>query len=203
MRIGPQFRKIKQLFFPRWDRDDCWRISTNSRRRVHGHCDVERQVIEIVVQHADADKRDGLLIHEICHAVAKGNHGKVWQRRMEAAARRADGLGRHGLAKWLMQEVADYQNAEDATEEAYRIVQDWLACNPGLSLAQVRRSLADLYGLLVSEVGTTFKKVEKVYRAAKQDSLEVRALKAETFHAPSQPYPWQHSDKVELLPGKH
>ena len=175
------FGIIKSQFFPRWDRDDRWRISMNSRRRVHGHCDGTRRVIEIVVRHTDPDKRDGLLIHEICHAVAKGNHGKVWQRRMESAARRADDLGRHGLAKWLRQEVADYQNAEDVTEEAYRIVQDWLTCNPGLSLAQVKRSLADLYGLLVSEVGTTFKRLEKVYRAAKQDSLETRALKAEAM----------------------
>jgi hypothetical protein len=144
---------------------------------------MERQVIEIVVQHADRDKRDGLMIHEICHAVAKGNHGKTWQRRMERAARRADDLGRNGLALWLRQEIANYQEAEDVTEEAYRIVQEWLSHEPDLTLPQVKRSLADLYGLLVSEVGTTFKRIEKVYRAAKQDALEARAMKAAWLNA--------------------
>lgn len=178
MTIKHHFREIKHLYFPRWDRDDRWRISTKSRRRVHGHCDVERQVIEIVVQHADPDKRDGLLIHEICHAVANGSHGKAWQRRMEIAARRADDLGRDGLAQWLRQEIVNYQEAPETTDEAYQSVQEWLAHNPDLTLAQVKRSLADLYGMLVSEVGTTFKRSEKVYRAAKQDALEARAMKA-------------------------
>ena len=178
MNLQHHFREIKQLYFPHWDRDHRWRISTKSRWQVHGHCDRERLIIEIVVQHADPDKRDGLLIHEICHAVAKGNHGKAWQRRMGKAARRAADLGRDGLARWLRQEIADYQEAEDVTEEAYQTVQRWLADDPDLTLTQVKLSLADLYGFLVSEVGTTFRRIEKVYRAAKQDAVEARALKA-------------------------
>ncbi len=59
-------------------------------------------MIEIVVQHAGPDKRDDLLVHEICHAVTNGSHGKAWQRRMEIAARRADELGR-AVAKLLRQ----------------------------------------------------------------------------------------------------
>ena len=148
MKIESQFRDIKHLFFPRWDHDYRWRIGTKSRRRVLGHCDVKRQVIEIVVQHADPDKRDGLLIHEICHAVANRSHGRAWQCRMEMAARRADELGRDALAKLLRQEIADYQDAAEMTGEAYQTVQEWLAHQPDLTLAQAKRSLADLYGLL-------------------------------------------------------
>lgn len=110
---------------------------------MQGHCDRERRVIEVVVQHTDPDKRDGLLIHEICHAVAKGSHGKAWKRRMESVARRADDLGRDGLAQWLRQEIANYQEAGEVTEEAYQIVQEWLAHKPDLTLPQVKRSLAD------------------------------------------------------------
>ena len=187
MTLQHHFREIKHLFFPRWDRDHLWRISPKSRRRVHGHCDDERQVIEIVVQHADPDKRDGLLIHEICHAVANGNHGKAWQRRMEKAARRADDLGRDRLAQWLRQEIADYQDAAEVTGEAYQTVQEWLAHQPDLTFAQVKRSLADLYGLLVTEVATTFKRIEKVYRAAKQDALEGRSMKAAWLNAHETP----------------
>lgn len=65
--IRQHFLGINRLFFPRWDRQNIWRISTRSRRKVHGRCDPERRVIEIVVQHSDPDEQDKLLIHEICH----------------------------------------------------------------------------------------------------------------------------------------
>src|SRR5262245_5171459 len=99
MSIQHHCKYIKHLFFPRWDRDDRWRFSTRSRRRVHGHCDPVARTIEIVAHPSDSDERDRLLIHEICHAVAPGNHGVVWQQRMEKAAATADDLGRSRLAQ--------------------------------------------------------------------------------------------------------
>src|SRR5207244_858046 len=99
--VRRHFQEIKTLFFSRWDRQNLWRISTRSRRKVHGHCDPERRVIEIVIHQSDPAERDKLLIHEICHAVADMSHGKKWQDRMEKAARRADELGRDRLAKLL------------------------------------------------------------------------------------------------------
>ena len=178
MTLRNHFLEIKHLFFPRWDRDDRWRISTRSRRTVHGYCDAERRVVEIVIQHADPDKGDNLLIHEICHAVAKGGHGKVWQRRMEKAARRADELGRDVLAKLLRQEIVNYQEFAESREEAYQTVEDWMHHEPDLTLAQVKRSIANLHGLLVSEVGTKLRRFEKVYWAAKREALDARALRA-------------------------
>jgi len=177
MTLRHHFLEIKQQFFPRWDRVNLWRVSTRSRRKVHGRCDPERRVIEIVVQYTDPDERDRLLIHEICHAVASGGHGKVWQSRMEKAAKRADELGRHQLAKLLRQEIVNYQEATEGLEHAYQNIEDWLALEPDLTLAQVKRSLADLHGLLVSEVCTKLKRTEKVFRAAKREALEERALR--------------------------
>ena len=49
---------------------------------------------------------------------------------------------------------------------------------PDLTLAQVKRSIANLHGLLVSEVGTKLRRFEKVYWAAKREAQEARALKA-------------------------
>ncbi len=177
MTLHHQFQQIKRLFFPRWDRQNLWRISTRSRRKVHGHCDSDRRVIEIVVQYADQDELDRLLVHEICHAVAAGGHGKVWQSRMEKAARRADELGRTRLAEMLRQEIVEYQESAVGVAEGYQTVQDWLTHNPALTLAQVKRSLANEYGLLTSEVSTTFKRLETVFAAAKREALEERVLK--------------------------
>jgi hypothetical protein len=179
MNIRKRFLDIKRQFFPRWDRGDYWRITTKSSRRVHGRCDEKRRVIEIVKQTPDADDRDCLLIHEICHAVADRGHGKVWQRRVEKAAIRADGLGRDVLAKKLRQEIVDYQNAPKLHDHVYQTVQDWLTENPNLTLRQVKLALADEFGLLVREVDAIFKRIESVFQEAKRDGLDARALTEE------------------------
>src|SRR5580700_6595928 len=119
MNLRRRFREIKQQFFPRWDRNNLWRVSTRSRRRVHGRCDPERRVIEIVARHSDPDEMDRLMIHEICHAVADMGHGKVWQDRIENAAKTADDLGRHRLAELLREEILAYQHGGEGLEEAY------------------------------------------------------------------------------------
>src|ERR1700730_1313962 len=91
---------VKRDYFPRWDPTGEWRLSFRlpSQARwaalLHGLCDMERRLIFIGAFPADEDARDALLIHEICHAVATGFHGKPWQRRMEKAAARARALGR-------------------------------------------------------------------------------------------------------------
>lgn len=43
--------------------------------------------------------------------------------------------------------------------------------------------MADQYGLLVFEVSTKFRRIQKVYAAAKREALETRALKARFFEA--------------------
>jgi hypothetical protein len=73
---------------------------------------------------------------------------------MEQAVKRADELGRDGLAKRLRQEIVNYQEFAEGREQAYQTIQDWLNAEPDLTLAQVKRSLADLTGLLVCEVST-------------------------------------------------
>lgn len=178
MSLRQHFLEIKHQFFPRWDRKNLWRISTRSRRNVHGCCDPERRVIEIVIQHNDPDERDRLLIHEICHAVAEGGHGKKWQDRIEMAARRAEELGRDRLAKLLREEIESYRESWKPVDEAYGIVQEWLTCNPDLTLAQVRRALAQEYGLLISEVGKVLRRFENVFSEAKREAQEARELKA-------------------------
>lgn len=97
---------------------------------------------------------------------------------MEKAAKKADELGRDRLAKRLRQEIVNYQEFSEGRQEAYQTIQDWLTAEPDLTLAQVKRSLADMHGLLVSEVCTTLKRFEKVYWAAKKEALEARAMRA-------------------------
>jgi hypothetical protein len=177
MNLQRHFQEIKKVFFSRWDRQDLWRVSSRSRRKVHGHCDPERRVIEIVIQHSDPDERDKLFIHEVCHAVAEMSHGKKWQDRMEKAARRADELGRQRLAQLIRQEIVGYQQAGTELENAYNEIRDALTMNPDLTFSQIARWLADQYGLLVSEVATSFRRAKKVFQEAKREALEEREMK--------------------------
>jgi len=181
MTIRQQCVAIKRLFFPRWDRRALWRVSTRSRRRVHGHCDPKRRVIEIVVQHGDPDERDKLFIHEICHGVANMGHGKKWQNRMEKAAMRADALGRNRLAHFLREDISAYQQSPMSLEGVYNQVRDALTDCPEATFAQIKRWLANEYGLLVSEVCKKFRRAEKVFQEAQRDALEERALKQAWF----------------------
>lgn len=134
-------------------------------------------MIEIVSQQTDPDELDRLLIHEICHAIAKGGHGKAWRARMGAAARKATELGRNRLAQLLQQEIVGYEQALLGVSDAYQMIEEWVAHKPDLTLAQIKRSLAENYGLLVSEVGTKFRRTEKVFRAAKRDAMKARTAK--------------------------
>jgi hypothetical protein len=187
MNIRQHFVQIKRLFFPRWDRQDLWRVSTTSKRHIHGRCDPELRVIEIVIQHADHDERDRLIIHEICHAVAHTSHGKKWQDRMEKAAKRADALGRQRLAQLRRDQIVAYQQSPVSLEGIYNQIRDALADCPEATFPQIKRWLANEYGLLVSEVCKTFRRAEKVFQEAKRDAQEERALQEAWLRSRSQP----------------
>jgi hypothetical protein len=186
--VRRQFDDVKRLFFPRWDREGHWRVTTKTRRSAasHGICDLKRRVIEISARPTDADEMDRLLIHEICHAVAvRPGHGKEWQARMEKAAQKAEKLGRSCLAQLLREEIAGYQNQSSTAElkDAYDSIVDWVWEMPGLTLEQVKNRLADKYGLLDSEVRTVFPRTEKLFRKAKNEASKSEAMRLQSSEA--------------------
>ena len=62
---------------------------------------------------------------------------------------------------------------------AYQQVEDALAENPDLTFAQIKRWLAQHYGLLVSEIDQSFRRLREVYDQARSEALEDRRAKAE------------------------
>ena len=175
VQITKHFRKVKALFFPLWDRQHRWRINTCSKRTGHGYCDQQRRVIEIMIPPKKPDERDALLIHETCHAVARGSHGKEWQTRMMRADGRAEELGRERLAELLREEVANYVKVQQATKRwekgAYVTIEDWLNDKPDLTLAQMKYAIAKEYGLLPSEVYKKLPRFKKIFREGKKMNL--------------------------------
>ena len=140
-----------------------------------------------MILRTDPDEFDRLLIHEICHAVADAGHGKVWQARMQMAAHRAGELGRDRLAELLREEIVNYQQRGLGLAEAYDSIRDALNVETELTFTQIKRWLADQYGLLVSEVCTTFRRAERVYREARKEAQEARAIKEEWQRQAAQP----------------
>lgn len=177
------FHEIKRLFFPRWDRQNEWKLRMTSARKCQGHCDRERKVIEIVARHIDPDDQDHLLIHEICHAVTKGFHGREWQCRMEMAAERADELGRTRLSKLIREEVVRRREQGEGIRLTYELVKEWVQSVPDVTLPQLEKALAEENGVNVSELRQRLKRLEKVFREAKSDVLESRRMKAKFMAA--------------------
>lgn len=173
-RLQQHWQAILAAYFPRWRAGSQWRCTTRTRRTAHGHCNRERQVIEIGFVSEDDDALDLLLVHEIAHAVTSGSHGKVWQRRIALAAVAARKLGRTRLAELLDQEIVNYQDRGEPVEVGYDEVCDALMLNPDLTLVQIKRWLAREYGLLLKEVGKVFPRLDRVYKTARKDALEMR-----------------------------
>jgi hypothetical protein len=100
--------QVRRDFFPRWYRGSAWQVRHGTPEVVcAGYHDHARPVITVADISPNADQRDRLLIHAICHAVTAGGcHGEPWRRRMCQAAERARALGREILAEMLIGDAA-------------------------------------------------------------------------------------------------
>jgi hypothetical protein len=72
-------------------------------------------------------------------------------------------------------------------EGIYNQIRDALADCPEATFFQIKRWLANEYGLLVSEVCKTFRRAAKVFQEAKRDAQEERALTEAWLKSRSQP----------------
>lgn len=138
------FRAVRKDFFPRWDRERRWRarasgLAAGLFSTTAGTCDRRTQLIRVAKEAADKgdDELNAILIHEICHAIIPGGHGRRFLDRMLKAAAKADALGKHRLAELLRDDVAIHQGHADAftnlAEEMFR----YLVANPRASGADL------------------------------------------------------------------
>jgi hypothetical protein len=110
-----------------------------------------------------------VLIHEICHAVTPGGHGKKWQDRMAKAAADAEKIGRLELATQLRKEIRGYQETilTGRAAEIYGCIDDTLMDRPEASLMQVADWIRQGYGMSRKEFFDSYKRF-KVEFAKKQ-----------------------------------
>ena len=122
-----EYQNIRKLFFPRWDSEGLWKVSSNPPEdgKVSsglGCCDPDSKIIHVMT---DSEGYNLTLVHEICHAVTTQSHEKKWFQRMMKANVVADQLGNDQLATEIR---------EDA---------DMFAAAPRLSAAEVESQFCD------------------------------------------------------------
>jgi hypothetical protein len=124
----------------------------------HGYCDPDTRTIWLGRQ----DKET--LIHEICHAVAGGGHGKKFTSRLRQAAARARQLGDHELGSALMQEAEDYESTpRTGAKEVYGRVSDVCMDSGSVTLGQLIDYLAYEYGATGPEIIARYPRLAEVY----------------------------------------
>jgi len=80
---GRQYSNICTAYFPRWVP---WEFRYNPEWGNTGYCNRKEKCIFF------GDINPVLIIHEICHAVTKGGHGKEWQKRMRSISTQGTAL---------------------------------------------------------------------------------------------------------------
>jgi len=177
------FHEVKRTFYPRWDPNNEWTIQRRTRLsegyNVNAMCNRKTKTIEISRRFIAQDDNDlpWLLVHEICHAVAKGNHGKIWQTRFLKVADRAELLGQQPLAGKIRADVDLLQNAPKPTVRRIRhSIEDALMDQPGASYEIVIEWVANNWGYTANGLLRKHPSLKKHFDKTKRDALMYRDL---------------------------
>jgi len=117
--------RVRGDYFPPWRSASKWTVRFAKPPRDlttdDSFCHAETRTIWI----DPSDPSLKTLIHEMCHAVTPGGHGKKWQERMRLAARDAETYGDRALASALRGEVQNYFETPKITARgAYSWIDD-------------------------------------------------------------------------------
>lgn len=164
-RLQEAFEYVRKTFFPRWDKAGQWKVQEKPDLPSHGKCDSEKKTINLQYISEDQDRLEGLLIHEICHAVTIEGHSKKWLDRMKAAATKAREVGHKELSKALFEEVEEYIEAPKVTARSYyNAIEDCVSYNPEAPYEQVLAAVAYDFGLSPEEVEKAAKRCKQIYK---------------------------------------
>ena len=143
--LEQEYQNIRKLFFPRWDREGLWKVSSNLPEdgKVSsglGYCDPDNKIIHVMT---DSEGYSLTLAHEICHAVTTQSHEKKWFQRMMKANVVADQLGNNQLATEIREDADMFAAAPrlSAAEVESRFC-DAVIDAPGLDFESILRGVA-------------------------------------------------------------
>jgi hypothetical protein len=166
--IRAAFVFVKTAFFPRWDKNESWRVQYSKTRKCQGRADDEAKTI--IYGSGDPVL---VLAHEICHAVTNGGHGKKWIARYEKVAVRASRIGMAELSKQIREEIEQYRGRprEDLATCIYEDIEDIILNS------YETPTYKSVVGWVAWKNGTTRRELEKKYkrcRAAYEKGVKMR-----------------------------
>jgi hypothetical protein len=111
-RLKDSFEFVRKEFFPKWDNKREWivgRLGLKDSRhfKAHGICNRKSKSIYLRWIPGDQNNLYWILIHEICHAVSPGFHGKRWNDQMLKASELARKKGNTLLSRMILRDLAE------------------------------------------------------------------------------------------------
>ena len=161
-RVQRAFTVVKEAFFPRWDREQQWRVKFSLAGRFDGRCDRGTKTITYC-----RGEPHLVLAHEICHAIAGENHGAKWAARVSKVAERAYELGMESFADAISKELELYCGSPTKrTSDVYGMIEDAVLGTPGSACETVLDWVASEVGMGRHELEEAYKGCRKAYRKA-------------------------------------
>lgn len=172
--LNRTFREIRRKFFPRWDLSGKWKPKLGVPEQLtgcacHGYCESDSKTIYVNERIASegGDELELLFVHEICHAVTPGGHGKTWMDRLRKAADRAKALGMSRLAGLLSQEIKGYLEPEKImAEQVYDEIEKYVEHHPNGTYENAVEVVSSGLGLRVDDFERHFRRSRSMYEEA-------------------------------------
>ena len=181
--LEQEYQNIRKLFFPRWDREGLWRVSSNPPEdrkgcfSLAGYCDPDNKIIHVMT---DSEGYSLTLVHEICHAVTTQSHEKKWFQRMMKANVVADQLGNNQLATEIREDVDRFAAAPrlSAAEVESRFC-DAVIDAPGLDFENIVQGVATENGITSEHLMRRWSATAKKGFESGKMSVQIRGSKSQ------------------------
>jgi hypothetical protein len=178
-RVQAAFAYVCEIFFPQWQEGRKWTVKEDGILGYYGRCDDAARTILVKSEIEDEDRLLLTLIHEICHAISREPHSKVWRKMFEEAGSTSRRVGREGLAGMIEEEVRRYAAYDEPARLderlVYSTIQDLLLADPELTYGETIQKVASLWGVDPEDV-TAFPRCLEAYRETREKFKRLLAL---------------------------
>jgi hypothetical protein len=162
--IEDLFDRVKNEYFPRWDRSQKWHIVKDPSFDWDAGCDQDTKTI-IIREYATIT----LICHEICHSNYP-NHGKYWQKAMLNVAAQARSKGQRKLAERIVLDVKHHKR-KCMRISVSRVRKDLICAvkdNPDITLEDAVKSVAASWFRGPKDLLARYPNFKSVYDEIKQ-----------------------------------
>lgn len=176
-KLQDAFQFIRKSFFTKWDKKNEWQARLNLDKPGRGLCNDATKTIEIRSVQTDENDFYTLLVHEICHAVARCNHASKWKIRMSKASDKAIELGLKELGDLIKADVESYRDPKIVTlRDICDQIEDVASEFPNESYENIIKMVAKKNPISSDQLEKSGKRCRKVFDSVKRDQIREENL---------------------------